>query len=232
MAFQPPETPRVFQYLAVPTDDKGCGKTAAVVHQNLQWQAPEFDKSTQKDWRTYQNLLQLTGILSTARIGNARAVWENVVEFVENAEMAEVQFPESPELFNPGLKAPRSAEPSACTSAQQSPAPAYAPSQAEPCAGPPLAGPAQKPSLSPQQMKRIADNKEQALAKKQLRLQKEAVHSGVASATLPLMHPSSSSASRQCSLDALKHLNITLCQLIIVVMLIISNSCFLNRNLR
>ena len=179
MAFQPPVTPRLFQYLAVPTDDKGCGKSAAACHQNLQWAAPEFDKSTGRDWRIYQNLLQLTGILSTARIGNTRAVWENVVEFVENAEMAEVQFPESPELWTPGISAPRSAEPSACTSAQQSPAPAYAPSQAEPCAGVASSGSAQTPSLSPQQMKRIAENKEQALAKKHAKLQQEAVHNRV-----------------------------------------------------
>ena len=83
---------RVFQYLAVPTDDKELAHAAAAYHQNVLWAQPDKEKTIPRDWHAGQHLLHLTEILSTAGMGNARQVWETVVEFVENAAIAEMKM--------------------------------------------------------------------------------------------------------------------------------------------
>ena len=178
MDSKPPVTRTAFQYLAVPADDQGVANSAAASQQNLKWACPKFDQTTHMDWRTYQNLLQLTGILSTARIGNAREVWENVVDFVENTSMAELQFKYSEGQEGSVTSAAKELCQSQETFEHKSPPPTT-PASADPCAGPSTTGIIQKPCLSPQQLKRIAENKEQALAKKHAKLQQEAVHNRV-----------------------------------------------------
>ena len=83
---------RVFQYLAVPTDDKELAHAAANYHQNVLWFQPDKEKTIPRDWHAGQHLLHLTKILSTAGIGNARQVWKTVVEFVENATIADMKM--------------------------------------------------------------------------------------------------------------------------------------------
>ena len=132
-SLQLPATPRVFQYLAVPTDDKGLAEAATACQHTLRWAPAERDKTTHKDWRAYQNLLQLTGILSTADIGNATKVWDSVVEFVENNEMASVPLP-PPKEYKGGFTTAKALLGNEAVP-EQSPAPASAPAKPEPCAG-------------------------------------------------------------------------------------------------
>ena len=172
MDSQPPVTPRVFQYLAVPTDDKGVSDSAAASLQNIKWACPKQDQTTHMEWRAYQNLLQLTGILSTARIGNAREVWENAVDFVENTSMAEIQIKYAEEEQGCVTSAATEwCQPQGTLRNKSSPP--TAPASADLSAGSSTTGIAQQTSLSPQQLKRIAENKEQALARKRARLQHE-----------------------------------------------------------
>ena len=160
------------QYLAVPTDDKGVSDSAAASLQNIKWACPKRDQTTHMEWRAYQNLLQLTGILSTARIGNAREVWENAVDFVENTSMAELQIKYGEELEGSVTSAAKEwCQPQGTLRNKSSPP--TAPASADLSAGSSTAGIAQQTALSPQQLKRIAENKEQALARKRARLQHE-----------------------------------------------------------
>lgn len=190
---RPPVTPRVFQYLAVPAGDRGLAEAASCCQANLRWAPQDRDKATHKDWQAYQNLLQLTGIISTASLGNARKGWEHVVEFVEMNDMAQRELP------------PTKVEKGSFTTAQQllnteqesrqSPSPAYA-TTAEPCAGELAGGSSQKPPLSPAQISRITANREQALARKQAKMQNECVETANASAALPLADPRSEQSAR------------------------------------
>ena len=87
----PPVTRRVFQYLAVPTDDRGLTEAAISGQANLRW-APQGRTKPHMDWAAYQNLLQLTGILTMAGIGSARRVWEHVDDFVKMTDTAQVEL--------------------------------------------------------------------------------------------------------------------------------------------
>ena len=167
---QPPVTPRLLQYLAVPTDDGGLADAARCCEGNLRWAPQERDRATQKDWQAYQNLLQLTGILSTAGVTNARQVWKHVVDFVEMNEMAECEPPPA--------KAPKTSFKTAqdvmrqSQGPQQSPSPATA-AHAEPFAGLSPKEGSQKSALSPAQIDRIKENRNQALARQELKRRQE-----------------------------------------------------------
>ena len=182
----PPVTPRVLTYLAVPTDDKGLAEAASSCEQNLRW-AQQDEKATQKDWRAYQNLMQLTGILKTAGIKNACSVWEHVVEFVEMQELAQSELP------------PLKSQRTSFTTAQellatkphskQSPSPASASAKAEPCAGASPGKSGQTLPLTSAQIELINANREQAQARKQAKLQQEGVDAAHAAAAVALVDP-------------------------------------------
>lgn len=80
------------EYLAVPLTDSGVADTAKCVHWNLKWGPQERGTAMRKDWQAYHSLQQLTGILSTAELGNGRKVWDSVVAFVETRQLAEVDI--------------------------------------------------------------------------------------------------------------------------------------------
>lgn len=179
----------MLQYLAVPTDDEGLAEAARSCESNLRWAPQDKGKATRKDWQAYQNLLQLTGILTTAGLGNARKVWEHVVEFVEVADMAQAELPAAKvqkTSFTTAQELLKAGDPS-----RQSPSPAYVPSKAEPCAGVSSGGSSQKPPLSIAQIDGINANREQALARKQLKKANEGADTADTSAALPLADPRS-----------------------------------------
>ena len=130
---QPPVMPRAFQYLAVPTDDLGLADAAIKCQANLSWAPPDRDKTTYKDWQAYPNSLQLTGILSTAGIGDTRKLWEHIVTYVEERDMARVEL-----LPTRAQESSRTTAKELLNSPQhsrQSLSPASASTKAEPCAG-------------------------------------------------------------------------------------------------
>ena len=147
------DTPRLFQYLAVPTDDCGLLDAAKTCEANLRWASSDHDRATARDWRACQNLLQLIGMVSTARIGNARKVWEDVVEFVELMDMAQIEFPPSEVQKTESTTAKQVLQTS--QSSSQSPSPAYTPSKAEPSTGEPQSQGGSSRGLSAEQMDRI-----------------------------------------------------------------------------
>ena len=186
-SLQLPATPRVFQYLAVPTDDKGLAEAATACQHTLRWAPAERDKSTQKDWHAYQNLLQLTGILSTAGIGNATKVWDSVVEFVETKDMVAVPLP--PE--QPAKGAFTSAKELLTNERvpEQSLAPVGTPTKPESCAGVLPTQDDPKVPLSPEQLERIAKNREHAMAVKQLKQNQQELEQALATGAPPLKGP-------------------------------------------
>ena len=194
---QPPETPRLFQYLAVPTEDRGLADSAITCQSNLRWSAPKNDRATYKDWQAYQNLLQLTGILSTAGIKNARQVWEHVASFVEEREMAQVELPPA--------KVPKTSFTTAqqlliqSSLPRQSLSPASASAKAEPCAGVSPGGNGKKPPLSPEQIDLINKKREQALAIKQSKQLNEGALTPSSPAALPLAASASEQLPRSCT---------------------------------
>ena len=161
---QLPVTPRLFQYLAMPMDDGGLADAALNCQAKSRWDSPGRDKTTYKDWQAYQNLLQLTGIVSMAGVGSARKVWKHVVNDVEEREMAGSEFPP--------MKVPKTSFTTAqelLSSPQlsrQSFSPAFASARAEPYAGVPPGRSRQKRRLSPEQLDLIDANREQVLAEK------------------------------------------------------------------
>ena len=184
-SMQPPPTPRwVCSYMAVPTDDTGLSEAASCTENNLKWAAREQDKSAPNNWRAYQNLVELSGILKTAGIGNAAKVWEHVVEFVENSQMAQCELPPTKipkttfktaqDMLNASQHAPQSMGAASALTAK-----------AEPCAGS-CAPNMQYSGLSDAQIAHIAAKREQALAIKQAKQQQQE-RAGLASAppTLP-----------------------------------------------
>ena len=159
------------EYLAVPLADRGVADAAKCAQWNLKWAPQDRDRATHKDWQAYQNLLQLTGILATAELGNAKKVWESIAEFVETRQMAEVEI------------MPAKLQKTSFTTAQQllhsdqhalqSPAPAHGQSQVMPCAGSSSSGAGGRVALSPEQIERIRINREQALTRKSAKTRNE-----------------------------------------------------------
>ena len=193
-AQQLPETPRLFQYLAVPTDDRGLAEAAKCCEANMKWAPQERDRATRRDWQAYQNLLQLTGILSTAGVGNARQVWKHVVDFVEMNDMVECE---------PPAKAARSSFVTAqdvlqqSQGSKQSPSPASGgPPKAEPFAGTSPKESSHKPPLSPAQIDRINASREQALARQALKKREEAAAQEKALAGAPVEDAKSGQSAR------------------------------------
>ena len=89
----PPFTPKVFEFVAVQKDGGGLADAAAACSENLRWSCKGQTTAMSRDWQAYQNLLQLTGILKAAGLGNARQVWDHIVEFVELHDMAQTEPP-------------------------------------------------------------------------------------------------------------------------------------------
>ena len=186
---EPPVTPRLFEYLAVPTGDRGLADAAISCQANLRWASQDSDRATKRDWQAYQNLLQLAGILSTAGVKNARQVWEHVVEFVEANDMAQTELPLA------------KAQKPCFTTAQemlkstqvplQSPVPAPPSAMHEPCAVAPQASGSMRPSLTQEQLDLINANRDKALAKKHAKSFSESVEAAEPAAALPPMqaHP-------------------------------------------
>ena len=92
----PPQTPKVFEFIAVPRDDATIGRAASAAYANMQWLSPDRDRMAQGDWQAYQNLMQLAGIMQTAKLSNASQVWNEIVEYVETIDMAVALQPEIP----------------------------------------------------------------------------------------------------------------------------------------
>ena len=184
----PPVTPRLFHYLAVPTDDQGLADAATMCHSNLRWDSQERDQATHKDWHAYQNLLQLTGILSTAGVGNARKVWGHVSDFVRLRDTELVEAPPR-KLQKTSFTTAQDLFHSPTPSQSHSPAPAYA--KAEPCAGVSPPGNSSKLSWTPEQLDLIKRKREQALAIKMAKQQgQQAAVVGALPPELPVTPPS------------------------------------------
>ena len=84
----PPQTPTVFEFLAVPRNDASVGHAASAAYTNMKWLSADKDQIAKQDWQAYQNLMQLAGMMQQVRLSNASRVWNEVVEFVENTDMA------------------------------------------------------------------------------------------------------------------------------------------------
>ena len=168
----PPCTPKVVEFVAVQKDDGGLADAAAACSENLRWICKGRTTAMSRDWQAYQNLLQLAGILKTAGLGNARQVWDHIVEFVELHDMAQTEPPVTKLRVGP-FKTAHEMFLSPLGSDQQSPAPASVASEAEPCAGVLPQGSRPKPSLSPAQLEEIHRKREEALAIKHSRAQRE-----------------------------------------------------------
>ena len=131
----PPQTPTVFEFIAVPRNDASVGHAASAAFTNLKWMSADRDQMAQQDWQAYQNLMQLAGMLQTVRLSSASRVWQEVVEFVENIDMAvsldaEIAKGQKRSLEPASQIAYAPSEP-----AKQSPAPVNTAHPAEPCAG-------------------------------------------------------------------------------------------------
>ena len=159
------DTPRLIQYLAVPTDDSELLDAAKTCEANLRWASSDHDSATARDWRAYHNLLQLIGMISTARIGNARQVWEDILEFVELKDMANLELPPSTLRQTDITTAKQVMQ--MPQSSSQSPSPAYTPSKAEPSTGEPQSQGGSSHGLSAGQMDRINQNRQMALARRE-----------------------------------------------------------------
>ena len=153
----------------------------------------ERDKTEHKDWRAYQNLVELSGILKTAGIGNAGKVWEHVVEFVENSQMAQCELPPT--------KTPKTAFKTAqdmLSATQHAPqslgGSSSSTSKAEPCAGE-SAPSGQYSGLTPAQIAHIAAKREQALAIRQAKQQQQ--HASAETASKPPALPAADLFSGQ-----------------------------------
>ena len=95
--------PSVFHVLAVSREDQSLGNHASCEYENLKRNVDESDRAAQKDWTAYQNLMQVLGIMKTARRKDAARVWDAVVDFVDCAEMAGATQPPAklPKCSNP-----------------------------------------------------------------------------------------------------------------------------------
>ena len=196
-AAPPPSLPRLCHYLAVPTDDNGLSQAARSCYTNLQW-STECAAATHKNWQAYQNLLQLVGILTTANIGNAKQVWEHVVEFVDDIDTAQYDMP-----------ATKKQKTSLTTAAEvlktseapvQSSSPVDSSTKAEPFAGPSTAFGAQHFHLTAEQKARIKQKREEALAIRAAKQQQNETAQHAAGSTVALPQPGlpSCSKSRSC----------------------------------
>ena len=169
----PPQTPTVFEFIAVPRDDAGVGHAASAAYTNLKWLSADKDQMAQQNWQAYQNLMQLAGMMSLVRLSNASRVWNEVVEFVETTDMAvslDAEFAQGQKRsFQPDSKiAYAPSEPS-----KQSPAPVNTARFAEPCAGNTETTAQSVGGLTRQQLQEIAERREVAKAIKAAKQQEQ-----------------------------------------------------------
>ena len=171
--YAPKEARLLHEYLALPLAESGVADSAKCLEWNLKWGPQERGTATVRDWHAYQNLLQLTGILTTADLGNARKVWDSVAEFVETRQLAEIEVQ------------PARGQKSSFTTAHQlfqkehkiSQSPSHAKKEASPvqvglgaCSS---RAEDKSTALSAEQLERIRLNREQALIRKSAKTRNE-----------------------------------------------------------
>ena len=161
------------EYLALPLAESGVADSAKCLEWNLKWGPQERGTATVRDWHAYQNLLQLTGILTTADLGSARKVWDSVVEFVETRQLAEIEvqpakvqkssFTTAQQLFQKEHKIPQSPSPAKKEASPVQVGLGACSSRAED----------KSTALSAEQLERIRLNREQALIRKSAKTRNE-----------------------------------------------------------